>query len=292
MIDVANELKVDAVINAGDTLLKYLDDPETDFSWYAEMIKNFKADVITAVGNHDVWVEEYWKRGDANAVYQTILTPVLKNMEGVCLPEGAEEQGLCYYYKDYQQIRVLVLNAMSGDESVDFWDEKEAEWLRKTLNDALVNNLYVICVSHVPFENEICLRDPSLSWNSYLDYHSGDGLYTNPKAIEIVQSFIDAGGSFICWLSGHSHVDEVLEAEGYEGQLMLCVASARYSFHGDGVYYEDKYDPRFYCFDYIGVDIKRGLLKRMRFGWNMDASLKTRHAFCYDFINHVILTDR
>lgn len=55
MIDVANATDVDAVINAGDTVLKYLYDTDTDFTWYPSMVQEINAAFLPAAGNHDVW---------------------------------------------------------------------------------------------------------------------------------------------------------------------------------------------------------------------------------------------
>lgn len=292
MIEVSNELGVDAMINAGDTVLKYLHDSDTDFSWYSSMIEELQADMIISVGNHDVWDDEYWKIADSKTIYTDIILPAISKITGVCQPEDALDQGLCYYYKDYKNVRIIVLNAMSGDESVDFWDEREAEWLKTVLVDALQNNKQVICVSHAPFSKDIVVRDNTSNWNSCFDYSTSeeyDGIHTNNEAVDIVQAYIDNGGIFICWLSGHTHSDELLTATGYEGQLMIGISSARYSFHDDGEVCEDKTKSQFYCFDYLGIDLDEGLLKIVRFGWNQDISQKKRKVLCYDYINKQII---
>ena len=72
---------------------------------------------------------------------------------------------------------------------------------------------------------------------------------------------------------------------------MLGIASARFSFHEDGLVTDDKDSPNFYCFDYIGIDTERGLMKRIRFGWNTDSSLKERKVFCYDYFNDAIISE-
>ncbi|MBQ6670254.1 MAG: metallophosphoesterase [Firmicutes bacterium] len=291
MLDTANTLRVNAVINAGDTVLKYINDSETDFSWYTSMIGESKVDVLTAVGNHDVWENGYWIKAEPNLTYREIIKPVIKNVDWIIQPDGAEENGLCYYYKDYGHIRVIVLNAMAGDPSVAFWDDNEANWLKAVLSESLKEKKHVICVNHAPFNKEISIRNQDYNWNSIEDYRllvDYDNICTENEALSIVQEYINNGGVFICWLCGHTHVDEVLQASGYPGQLMLGIASARYSFHSDGLVSEDKNDPSFYCFDYLGINEEDGMLYRTRFGWNIDSSLKVRDFFAYDYINDII----
>ena len=294
MIDIANATEVGAVINAGDTVLKYLHDPDTDFSWYPSMVERINAAFLPAVGNHDVWDSAYWQKAESIQSYNMIIFPAINGLSNVSQPSQAGEQGLCYYYYDNQRIRIIVLNAMAGDDSVEFWDSAQSEWLEATLDDALKYKKQVICVTHAPFRKDIALRDPLLNWNSVDDYRvtdDYDNIHTHMDAVQIVQNYIDDGGTFICWLSGHTHVDEVIEAEGYEGQIMFGIASARYSFHDDGEITDDKENPQFYCFDLIGVDTKTGLLRRVRLGWNVDKSMRTRNTMCYDYFNGYIVSD-
>ena len=294
MIDVANTVNVDAVINGGDTVLKYLNDPDTDFSWYPTKVQQINADYIVAVGNHDMWDSSYWSKADLVLTYDMILSPVMNHLTNVSQPDKAKAQGLCYYYYDYQNIRIIVLNAMTGDDSVECWDVAQNEWLKKTLDNALKQNQQVICVTHAPFQKDIALRDSALNWNSVDDYRvkvDYDNIHTHMDAVRLVQNYIDNGGTFICWLSGHTHVDEVLEAKGYEGQMMFGIASARYSFHDDGEITDDKEEPWFYCFDLMGIDIQHGQLRRVRLGWNMDNSMKVRNTLCYDYLNGNIVSD-
>lgn len=292
IIDVSNDLKVDAVINAGDTVLKYLDDPSTDFSWYLPMINNLNSDMITAIGNHDVWVNKYWEKADSVLIYDRILAPALNDIHDIYQLLKAVEKGLCYYYKDYQAVRIIVLNAMSGHESVEFWDEKEAIWLRKTLDDAKSKKKHVICVTHAPFPKDIILQERISTRNSSIDYKSQndyDNIFTHIEAIKIIQDYIESGGIFICWLSGHLHVDEVLQTNGYNNQLMINIASARYSFHDDGIIIDDINSPYFYCFDYIGINTKDGIIKFIRFGWNRNMTSKSESNFKFNYLNHNII---
>ena len=181
---------------------------------------------------------------------------------------------------------------MSGDSSVYHWDKDESSWLKEVLSDALIKSMHVIIVNHTPFPKNIALRDSSLDWNSYIDYRAwekSDQLCMEIEAIQIIQEYIDNGGILICLLTGHEHIDNILTAKEYEGQLMINIASANHSKHDDGNTTEDASSVFYDCFDLCGVDIENGVLKILRIGWNIDSSFRIREKLCYDYINNHIL---
>ena len=283
---------VNAIINSGDTVKRYLNDEEEPFSWYRESVEASGVDILSAVGNHDVWTGEYWKKSAPNDSFDQIILPVVDRCRDIVMPDGARENGLCYYYKDYGRIRVIVLNAMMGDESVSYWDKAQSLWVKSVLNDSLQRDKHVIIVNHAPFPKDIALRSEQSEWNSFIDYRSWDmtdDIVMEAASIDIIQDFIEDGGILICLLSGHEHVDSILTAKGYKGQFMVNVASANHENHPDGTVTNDQSSPFYDCFDFLGIDSDNGLLKIVRIGWNMDASMKNREALCYDYFNGEII---
>lgn len=292
IIEYAENGSIDAILNGGDTAQIYLNDNSHPITWYTDGIDSSGVDILSAVGNHDVWTGAYWTKAQATDVYNAFIKPIVTKFTGMVQPENAEALGLCYYYKDYGSVRVIVLNAMSGSASVEFWDTTEANWLTSVLADAKSNSKHVLIVNHPPFQKTVAVRDIQNPWNSFLNYttlSTYDGIYVTPDAVQIVQDFITAGGVFIGWLSGHLHFDNVITATGFDGQIMINIASAKYGNHPDGASYNDLDIKDYDCFNHIAVDTTMGLFKVMRVGWNTDYSLKTRNVFSYDYINKTIL---
>ena len=294
IIDYAEDNHVDAILNGGDTILKYLNDADHPITWYTDGITASSVDILSAVGNHDVWDGAYWTKANAVDVYNAFIAPIIAKYSNIVQPSGASTNGLCYYYKDYDAVRVIVLNAMAGDGSVNFWDTAQANWLTSVLNDARTNSKHVLIVNHAPFQKTIAVRDERLHWNTYLDYtdlSTYDEIHTTPDAVQLVKNFIDSGGAFISWLTGHLHSDNVITATGFDKQMMFNIATANNSIHNDGVSYTDVTSQYYDCFNHIAVDTERGLVKMIRVGWNTDYSVKVREQLCYDYINGKLLTD-
>ena len=286
IIDFANRNGIDAIINGGDTVQRYLNDNENPFTWYATGITNSSVDILSAVGNHDAWTGAYWTKDTAIDIYNQIIAPLVSKFSDYEQPEGASENGYCYYYKDYDSIRIIVINAMTGISSVEFWDSTQKTWLNSVLADAKTNSKHVIVVNHSPFPKNIAQRDDELNWNSYIDYrtYSGsDGIVMDADALDTIQSFVSNGGKLVCLLTGHEHLDNILTATGYTGQWMINISSAKYSNHIDGITSDDPNSGYYDCYDLISVDATNTLVKVLRIGWHTDASLKIRERLCYNY---------
>ena len=292
ILDFAVDNEVNCIINGGDTATRYLNDETYPLTWYDEWVAGSSVDILSAVGNHDVWNGAYWTKAEAIDVYNAIIDPIIDKFEGIQQPEDAATLGLCYYYKDYGAIRVIILNAMAGDASVNFWDSAQASWLAYTLADAIINEKQVLICNHTPFNKNIAVRDNKSNWNSYLNYKTGefyDGLYMSTGAIDAIKHFIQNNGTLIALLTGHTHVDSILTATGYPDQFMINIASANYANHPDGITYNNSDSPYYNCFDYCTIDTTNSILKVYRIGWNMDASTKERVTLASDYANQELI---
>ena len=294
IIEYAEGRSVNAILNGGDTVINYLNDDSHPLTWYTDGVAGSTVDILSAVGNHDVWSGAYWTKAQPVDIYNAFIKPTVDNFSNIIQPAGASSSGLCYYYKDYSSVRVIILNAMAGAESVSFWDSAEANWLTSVLTDAIANSKHVLIVNHAPFLKSIAVRDEKNHWNSYVDYRTSatyDDIYTESPAVQIVKDFIDGGGKFIGWLTGHIHADSFLTAEGFTKQAMFNIATANCGIHSDGKTYTNSTSKYYDCFNHIAVDTTRGLVKMIRVGWNTDYSIKVRERLCYDYIKGKLLTD-
>lgn len=292
IVDYAEDNNLNAIINGGDTCLRYLNDSGNSFDWYAQALADSSVDVLSAVGNHDVWDGALWTKADAVVTYNAIIAPIIAKFADIVQPTGAQANGLCYYYKDYGNVRVIIINAMSGHASVEFWDSAQSTWLTNVLADAKTNSKHVIICNHSPFPKNIAQRDEQANWNSWIDYRTwsgSDSIVFATGALDVIKTFVDGGGKLICLLTGHEHVDNMLTATGYEGLQMVNIASARYNYHSDGVAYSSPKSRYYDCFNVLAVDTTNCLLKIRRIGWNTDYSMKERDYFSYKYDSKTVM---
>lgn len=281
---------VDAVINGGDTVLSI----ETeDVAWYNTAVAAITTDTLTCVGNHDAWSSS-WVMANAVDIYTKFIAPVVSKVSDIIQPTGAATSGACYYYKDYENIRIIVLAAMSTESDPLLWDADQLTWLQSVLADAITNDKKIICVNHSPFpaaKANIMTESPINTWMPYPDSPTWDSIVTNQSAVDAVNTFITNGGEFICWLTGHTHCDNILTETDYSNQFMISIATARNNLHPDG-YAPTNTDAAGYdCFDYIGIDTTNKLIKVWRIGYNQDASMRVRNRFCYDYENMQLMAN-
>jgi hypothetical protein len=281
---------LDAVINGGDTVQNVLDDGIT---WYDSYVDMIPVDVLTCIGNHDAWSTTPGTPATKTAVYNAEIAPVVSKVSNIVQPSGASANGLCYYYKDYENVRVIVLDAMSGDNGIAHYDSAQDTWFRSVLADALTNSKTVVCVAHAPFNkaSETLVRDDENTWNSWKSYSALDAIHIDGGALTAVDTFISNGGKFVCWLTGHTHFDNVLTDTAHPGQFMISIATANYFNHSvDGVNLYNESTGLYDCMNYIGVDTTNKMLKCMRIGYNLDGSLKQRNFLSYNYDLHKIIT--
>ena len=282
---------VDAIINGGDTVQSLLDE---SVAWYDQINAETSFDVLTCVGNHDVW-ETLWQTGDPVTIYNKFTAPVVSRVSDIIQPSGAAANGLNYYYKDYSDVRVIVLAAMyytAQDQLL--WTAAQKTWLDGVLADAITNGKSVVCVNHAPYMKSKADIDASLplnSWRNYTNNSIFDGICLAQEAVDAVHAYIANGGKFVCWLTGHTHQDMVMTEKDYADQFLISIASAKYIYHTDGFSPEanDLSATSYDCFDYIGIDTTNSILKVWRIGFNEDASMRIRNRFAYDYANRKIL---
>ena len=283
---------VDTIINGGDTVSNLITE---SLDWFDEQINKSPFDVLSCVGNHDMWIDNDWTLADATEIYSNVISPIASRVSNLIQPTDAASKGKCYYYKDYGNVRVIVLNAISVTWRNLFWDSEQAAWLEDVLNSAKESNKSVICVSHAPFDKTAATIVQS-SWTSFkayerkedINHERYDAHRINEEAVAIVKNFVNKGGAFICWLTGHNHIDAIYKCEG---QLMLNITSANYAKKSDGITATTVEQRQYDAFNYICVDTTHSLIKVMRIGWNMSADMKKRNPLCINYVTGEIFAD-
>jgi predicted MPP superfamily phosphohydrolase len=256
--------------------------------------KNVKGteNILNCVGNHDCAVdrtkkEGWWAAGKEN-VYHRFFEPYISNWK-VKQPEQAAQKGSNYYYKDYakQHIRLIVLDGM-------FYDADQNRWFREILDSARHASLQVVVASHFPTSlstgNKNCIFDsfnaPHKGWET--DW-TGYGLLDS-KVPEAVKEFMEKGGTFICYLCGHTHTDLFRTLTAYPHQLMIGAPNAghpKFAFpfsHNrvEGTRSQD-------LFNILSIDPTLKYLIVARIGCNYDSMGRHQESILYNYADHEII---
>lgn len=231
----------DDILSTGDQQDTYYTD---SFEWWRE---EGAEEILQLVGNHDAWISKaMYEEGNYDGVivssygtnspfwilsqkdtYNKFLAPFISSWN-VVQPGSSVEKGKCYYYKDYQNLRLIVVDSMHYGTPDDLDESKvsmQDKWFSLILEDARKKGLPVMVASHFP---------PSFTTPiecSYT-YQKTTGRFSdrlNISASKRVKSFIDNGGEFVCWLVGHIHDDIIGFLEADERQLVIVCAAANSS---------------------------------------------------------------
>ena len=238
--------------------------------------------VLNVIGNHDCW-----HQGDGGyyGTKQEAYDLIIKNNVsawGVTQPTGASENFDCYYYKDYttNKFRLIVLDCMH-------WDTTQASWFETVLGEAKTNSLAVIIAEHYPPANGLTsISCPFMSLA--LNLTPSEAERFTDDAFDLVDSFIDGGGEFVCWIAGHLHADFIGTVTGHTNQLMIGIENA-----GTGVLNLDdnriKGTPTQDCFNYITFDKTNKLVRIVRIGCNSDEFMRKKDTLCVNYSTKSII---
>lgn len=281
-------------IHTGDAVYCYWDDPNP----FVEVkgAENF----IVVVGNHDCWKgHKVWAESNypydapIEDAYAKMLRPHIAEW-GVVQPEGlndrkSEHYCACYYYKDYPEskIRLIALDGLHYDKVQDAWFDE-------TLAQAAQIGYSVIAAEHFPAQCGVDMvptgfnSDNSWELNSRPDPVDSQ-MEKMPRAgFETVDRFIDNGGSFICWLSGHTHSDFIGTVKGHDRQLQVIVEKAgefdRYMFEDrtPGTVNQD-------AFNLFTANPCKGIFTIQRIGCSRGDRMQSKKLFVYDYKNRKVV---
>lgn len=264
---------INDVLNTGDTVLE--DAAETLIVDSVPGASSF----LLAIGNHDSCANGEWTGYGAVATYNKYIAPYVSGW-GVTQPANAAANGYNYYYKDYSDanVRLIVLDCM-------FWDATELAWLESTLASARTAGLAVVCASHYAGGKVTPFPIP---WNTLQYTDVSDTLPSDAPAA--VQAFIQAGGEFVCWISGHGHYDMVGPLDDYPAQVNIAIDTANYGTPSE---YSDIQRVRFTksedLFNAFSVDTFNKTVRLFRVGADRDAQLRHRGDLLIDYSTAEVL---
>ena len=289
---ITTDVLIDDVLSTGDNVFATAGG---SIPWNTT---NIAATFLNTIGNHDIEnLNSFTFDGVTGwpAVYKKQMGQFRSQWGNVVFPsENVEEEGKCYYYKDYtsQNIRLIVL--MNWTNTTAAYLNNEYSWFESVLNDALTKNLTVVCAGHVKPGNLTPIDGCSFHTHEY-------GYETQSNASQfviLVDKFIRAGGTFACWLAGHTHYDLTgwVNAKYTENgteyivdnQLCLVVENAG----GQDSEWERRYwnsDTRIAgtksqdCFNIVCVNAAYYRVSVMRIGSQYDNSGQHKGGFCINY---------
>lgn len=194
-------------------------------------------DTLFVIGNHDVWLNANYNMASQAQLYAKFFSHA--SSAGMIMAPNTT-----YWKKVYSEKNIMLigLNCMLINSA-----EQEAQmtFLNTALEEALNNNYRVIIAYHW------CLNVPLTSLNStfktadvtkFYNGISHSELKNQTQAFENallakIDEFISRGGLFACWLTGHSHTDDIGYYNGTHNQVFINLTSLRWlSYEDYGTY--------------------------------------------------------
>lgn len=266
------ESKIDDILNTGDTVGSKWDSGITFFTDCEGHEK-----ILNVIGNHDSSStgSGEWSYYTAAQCYGRYIEPFVTNW-GVTM--GGEN--VCYYYKDYSSIRLIVLDRMH-------WDSTQETWFTNLLQNSLSKK--VIIASHGT-PATIAPSDKSCNMDTYYadTISPNSGMNSDSIMVEAVDDFIDAGGTFICWLGGHTHWDAFRYITGHPRQLCILVGTASADAVGNSLFRE-KGTQSEDNFNIFSVHTGTSTLAIRKIGCNTNRMGLSMSCLVYDYSEHQII---
>ena len=103
----------------------------------------------------------------------------------------------------------------------------------------------------------------------------------------IIDAFINRGGKFVVWLSGHVHCNMLYYPDNYPNILVCANTMAG---QGNGTDREDR-AIKGVAANFVAIDTANGLFKIVRLGLNTNKYLTPINYLCYDYINKKIISE-
>ena len=276
---------IDVAICTGDLV-----DLQNTEQWDAVNGVEGTKEILQVVGNHD--------RG--HQAGDTLLT----DEELVAKFGITTNTGMMYYYRDFGDYRVIVLNQFEADVRSQYkYSEDELTWLLSTLDNSITSGKHVIIACHMadtfPVSNNIGFYQRYNRWlNNYppmgsgleavIDaFKRGTSVAATVSGISISHTF-SASGDFLCWICGHYHGDYIGYSQTYSDQLYLMGNCGVCTSPFKGNMGETNSDlarvsgtPTEDCFNIYSFDLANRLVKVARIGANVNDRMTERKMAVY-----------
>jgi hypothetical protein len=283
---------LDDAIHTGDTVAGTINDSNPFVA------VNGANTILNVAGNHEAWLSssdtDYLATG--KQVYDKIFAPSIADWN-VVQPENATSDGKCYYYKDYRNFRLIVLDNVhwhtGGNQHIIDDASVQKAWFESVLADAALNEKIVVCAMHYPPIHIV----PSANVKGFNDYgvtentDIGDGWYANDEIFDCVDDFISGDGKFAGWLIGHTHRDYIGYVKGHANQPIVILRNCGLnsaSATNKNIFGTSAQD----CFNIITfdwIDASNHLIKIVRIGNDMDMYGRSKKSISFNIVNGDVL---
>jgi len=286
---------IDDAICTGDLVYENVDNSSAFLDAYDTKYRP----IMLTVGNHDVKLagRTAWRYTEGVTIqntYERYIAPFISEWNVTTDPSASYPT---YYYKDYaaQGVRMIVLDPIMNDVMPEY--TQQMAWLESTLNDARTNDLAVVAVEHYLIQGT-----PSYIDCGFTDHaraaatHIGDAYATESTVVEFqrkIAAFKQAGGEFVCWITGHMHADYLYTVTDVEtddndqvttdfgGQLCICTSLA--STRVSTTVADREVGRGRHLWNAITVSRTEHLVKIVRFGAEVNRWMQRKTAVAIDY---------
>ena len=247
--------------------------------------------VLTCIGNHDTASYETgtgynWTALTMAQRDQYYIAPYESNWDVV------HTSGTSYYYKDYSsaKVRLIVMDSMlytsGGSEAT-----AQTSWLEGLLSSAITAGLHVLIAIHSPHGGAKAV-DCSFSKYGQGEMPTYSDCNTPQTVIDTVATAISGGLHFIGYIVGHTHQDNIWDAEGDGTQLMYCVTCAitkqEAQWRSSDQHRSETQD----AYNLVTIDTNNSLIKLIRGGGaDSDDRMRARKAICIDYSTGTVVSE-
>ena len=278
---------IDVALHTGDSVKEWVEDGNP---W--QEVKGAES-ILNTVGNHDCR-KRSGETSSPEETYRLLVAPYVNTWqvvqpEGVNNPSG-RHYAAGYYFKDFPVpgIRLVVLDG-------NRYTPEQHTWFESVLDEAREHGLQVVAVNHFSAQNGLIPIESGFSERGVAiepkEETSGRPLHRlDDRAYRLVDRFLDKGGTFICWLSGHEHQDFVGHVRDHGRQFQVTVDKSGWS---DWFMEEDRTPgtPNQDSFNLLTVNVSRNLLILDRIGCVRDQYMRGKHLFVYDYRKREVLVN-
>ena len=171
-------------------------------------------------------------------------------------------------------------------------------WLITTLTDAKTKGYAVVVAGHqIPMEStgDYTLFDTNFnSLQHGMDSSYGINNYSylenevRYKATDAIDSFINDGGEFICWLNGHMHYDMCGVLKSHPNQIFIAVRQcALYGAWNDTPAVENTITET--CFNLISFDTYAKTIKVAAIGAEYDVWMRHKGSMSINYATKTLI---
>lgn len=261
---------INDVLDTGDDVSGQFSDGLT---WWDDV--DGSESILRCIGNHDAVQSQSDPSNilDMATLAGSFFTPYVQYWGSVNYSANTT-----YYYKDYDNgVRLIVLDCMHSTDSA------QLSWLQACLTDAKENYKHVVIGYHYPVYPYTSVDSCFTPLVSVTEDAAG----VTATILQMVHTFQNNGGNFVCYLSGHEHHDRIMVSEEYPNQLCINItcASNVYAQYKNGD--QSRYGKTFAnAFNLVVVNPNDRVVVVKRIGADMDVLGRDRSSMGYDYGQH------